>query len=43
VPAERADRLVADLHRAGVKDAAVVGRIEEGPGGRIAAEASCRG
>ncbi len=40
VPAEKADHIVARLHQAGVRDAAIVGRIEAGAKVRIKVESS---
>src|SRR4051812_20100454 len=42
VPAADADRLVAALHQAGVRDAAVIGRVEAAGNGRIAVAAGVR-
>ncbi|MCS7047170.1 MAG: AIR synthase-related protein, partial [Gemmataceae bacterium] len=38
VAADRADALLGDLHARGVTDAAVIGRIETGPAGKIVVE-----
>jgi selenide,water dikinase len=35
VPADKADRLLEDMHRKGVTDAAIIGEITDSPKGKI--------